>query len=74
MTAIHNIPDRQGRTQAIAAIWRVTKPGGEILIFDIRHARSYAARLRGLGAQVRVTGPIILWGPIGWRFSASKSG
>ena len=50
MTAIHNVPDRQGRAQAISEIWRVTKPGGEILIFDIRHARSYAAQLRQLGA------------------------
>ena len=74
MTAIHNIPDRQGRAQAITEIWRVTKPGGEILIFDIRHARSYAAQLRNLGANVTVNGPIILWGPLGWRFSARKPG
>jgi arsenite methyltransferase len=72
MTAIHNIPDRQGRAQAISEIWRVTKPGGEILIFDIRHARAYAAQLRRLGAHVKVTGPVFLWGPLGWRFSAKK--
>ena len=72
MTAIHNIPDRQGRTQAINEMWRVTKRGGEILVFDIRHARAYAAQLRQLGAQVEMTGPIVLWGPVGWRFSASK--
>ena len=52
MTAIHNIPDRKGRVQAISEIWRLIKPGGEILIFDIRHARSYAAQLRHLGAEV----------------------
>ncbi len=72
MTAIHNVPTREGRTQAISEIWRVTKPGGEILVFDIRHARSYAAQLRLLGAQVKTTGPIFLWGPVGWRFSAKK--
>jgi arsenite methyltransferase len=72
MTAIHNIPDREGRAQAIKEIWRVTKPGGEILIFDIRHARSYAAQLRELGASVELTGPVFLWGPLGWRFSARK--
>ena len=72
MTAVHNIPDREGRVQAIREMWRVTKPGGEILLFDIRHARSYAAQLRGLGAHVKLTGPIILWGPLGWRFSARK--
>jgi hypothetical protein len=35
-------------------------------IFDIRHARTYAAQLRALGAEVQ------LWAPIGWRFSAIK--
>jgi SAM-dependent methyltransferase len=73
MTVIHNIPDAAGRTAAIAECWRVTKPGGEILIFDIRHARKYAKQLRSLGAtDVRMTGPILLWGPVGWRFAARK--
>jgi len=44
MTAIHNIPDLDGRAAAIAEAWRVTKPGGQILIFDIRRARNYSAR------------------------------
>ena len=74
MTAIHNIPDAEGRRAAIAEAWRVTRPGGQLLIFDIRHARRYAAQLRALGAEVRLTGPILLWGPIGWRFSAVKPG
>jgi SAM-dependent methyltransferase len=74
MTAIHNIPGADGRRAAIAEAWRVTRPGGQILIFDIRHARSYAAQLRALGAEVKLTGPILLWGPIGWRFSAVKPG
>ena len=74
MTAIHNIPSAEGRRAAIAEAWRVTRPGGQILIFDIRHARTYAAQLRALGADVKLTGPILLWGPIGWRFSAAKPG
>ncbi|HEY1605837.1 MAG TPA: class I SAM-dependent methyltransferase [Allosphingosinicella sp.] len=74
MTAIHNISNATGRAAAIAEAWRVTKPGGQILIFDIRHARNYAAQLRGLGAKVRLTGPILLWGPVGWRLSAIKPG
>jgi len=75
MTAIHNIPDRAGRTAAISEAWRVTKPGGQILIFDIRHARNYAALLRTAGAvDVRLDGPILLWGPMGWRVSATKPG
>ena len=74
MTAIHNIPGAEGRRAAIAEAWRVTRPGGQILIFDIRHARTYAAQLRALGADVTLNGPILLWGPIGWRFSAIKPG
>ena len=74
MTALHNIPDAAGRAAAVAEIWRVVKPGGQVLIFDIRHARAYAAQLRALGAaEVRLRGPILLWGPIGWRFSATKA-
>jgi arsenite methyltransferase len=74
MTVIHNIPDAAGRKQAIAEIWRVTKPGGQILIFDIRHARSYLKQLRALGTgEVKLVGPILLWGPVGWRFSAYKA-
>ena len=53
----------------------MTKPGGQILMFDIRHARRYAAQLRAAGAvDVRLNGPILLWGPVGWRFSAMKPG
>ena len=75
MTAIHNISEAAGRTAAIREAWRVTKPGGQILMFDIRHARKYAAQLRVAGAvDVRLTGPILLWGPVGWRFSARKPG
>jgi SAM-dependent methyltransferase len=74
MTALHNIPNREGRGTAVAEAWRVTKPGGTILIFDIRHARAYAKQLRTLGAEVHLAGPILLWGPVGWRFSATKPG
>lgn len=73
MTAIHNIPSADGRQTAIAEIWRVLKPGGQILIFDIRHARGYLRQLRSLGAvKTQLKGPIFLWGPMGWRFTASK--
>lgn len=73
MTAIHNIPDAAGRAAAIAEMWRVLKPGGQMLIFDIRHARTYLKQLRALGAvDTKLVGPILLWGPIGWRFAATK--
>jgi arsenite methyltransferase len=73
MTAIHNIPNVQGRRTAIAEIWRVTKPGGQIMIFDISYSRSYLAQLREVGASdIKLSGPILLWGLIGWRFSVRK--
>jgi SAM-dependent methyltransferase len=73
MTAIHNISDRPGRAAAISEAWRVLRPGGQILIFDIRYARSYLKQLREAGAvNVRLKGPILLWGPLGWSFTATK--
>jgi SAM-dependent methyltransferase len=73
MTAIHNIEEEAGRVAAVAEIWRVTKPGGQILIYDIRHARAYARQFRTLGAtDIRMSWPILLWGVLGWRFSATR--
>ena len=73
MTAIHNIPKPAERDQAIAEMLRVVKPGGQILIYDIRHAPDYAKRLRALGAaDVTVSRPILLWGVIGHRLSATR--
>jgi arsenite methyltransferase len=73
MTVIHNIPEAIGRRAAVKEIWRVTKPGGQILIFDILYARSYLHQLRELGAtDIKLSGPILLWGSIGWKFTARK--
>ena len=73
MTAIHNIPDVAGRRKAISEAWRVLRPGGQLLLFDIRHARLYLQQLRELGAvETTCIGPILLWGPLGWRVSAIK--
>jgi arsenite methyltransferase len=73
MTAIHNIPDSDGRQAAIREAWRVLRPGGQVLMFDIRYGRSYLKQFIELGAvRTMLKGPILLWGPIGWRFSATK--
>ena len=74
MTALHNIPAAADRLQAVSELWRVLRPGGQILLFDIRHAKVYLEHLRALGAvDTTVAGPIMLWGPLGWRVSAAKS-
>jgi arsenite methyltransferase len=49
MNAVHNVYSRSGRAKAIAEICRVLKPGGAVLIVDIRHIRQYAAALRAGG-------------------------
>jgi len=60
--AIHNIPDAAGRARAIDEAARVLKPGGRLLIADIRAARQYVERLQGLGmSDVRAR-------TLDWRF------
>jgi arsenite methyltransferase len=60
-TAIHNIYQREGRDQAIDEIARVLRPGGQLLIDDIRHLPQYAARLRAAGLEVTLTRGIGSW-------------
>jgi ubiquinone/menaquinone biosynthesis C-methylase UbiE len=60
--AIHNIPEREERQQAIAEMWRVLKPGGKLLIFDILKTGEYARVLRERGANdVTLSGMKFLW-------------
>jgi len=47
--AIHNIYAADGRAEAIREIARVLKPGGHVLIDDIRHGAQYAAELARAG-------------------------
>ncbi|WP_052230395.1 class I SAM-dependent methyltransferase [Streptomyces sp. CT34] len=65
--AIHNISDSAGRTTAIEEAVRVLRPGGRLVIADIRNTRRYHADLqrlglhsitrRGVGARMWWTGP-----------------
>lgn len=60
--AIHNIPEREERQQAIREMWRVLKPGGKLLIFDILKTGEYARVLRECGASnVTLSGMKFLW-------------
>jgi SAM-dependent methyltransferase len=60
--AIHNIPAAPERARAIAEAARVLKPGGRLLIADIRAAGEYAKVLRQLDLQD------VILRPLGWRF------
>jgi SAM-dependent methyltransferase len=61
-SAIHNIYDAAGRKKAIEEVARVTRPGGRVAIFDIRHAREYAEVFRSLGwSDAAVSGPHFLF-------------
>ncbi len=74
MTAIHNIDTTDGREKAISEAWRVLRPSGQHLIFDIRHAKAYLRVLRTLGAfDTQLNGPTVLWGPVGWCLTAMKA-
>ncbi|MDQ6899797.1 MAG: class I SAM-dependent methyltransferase [Candidatus Dormibacteraeota bacterium] len=60
--AIHNVNDSRERERCIDEAVRVLRPGGQLLVADIRFAGQYVERLRHLAmAEVESR-------PLGWRF------
>ncbi|WEB38377.1 MULTISPECIES: class I SAM-dependent methyltransferase [Streptomyces] len=49
--ALHNISDPAGRTSAIEEAVRVLRPGGRLVVADIRNTRQYGADLQRLGMR-----------------------
>ena len=54
--AVHNVPDASGRRRAVEEMARVLRPGGTILLADIRHLDDYANALRGKQLEASVEG------------------
>ena len=59
--AIHNLGGREDRDKAVRELWRILKPGGQVLILDVFHVSEYEAVLREAGAQVTVESHGFLW-------------
>jgi len=73
--ALHNIYNADERQTAVCEIARVLKPGGRVLILDVRHTNQYAATLRDAGLDARcVQGigsyllTVISFGSIRWGY------
>ena len=59
--AIHNVYEPEGRSQTMREIARVLRPGGRVVIHDIRHVKDYASELSRNGlTDVKRVGSLFL--------------
>ena len=57
--AVHNLSQTSDRARALREISRVLRPGGRLLLADIRHLGEYAGVLRAEGLEVRIAGSVL---------------
>jgi SAM-dependent methyltransferase len=57
--AVHNVPEAAGRRAAVEEMARVLRPGGTILLSDIRNLAEYARVLRAAGLDVTLEGSAV---------------
>jgi len=57
--AVHNVAEASGRRQALDEVARVLRPGGTVLLADIRHLGEYAEVLRERGLTAEVEGSVV---------------
>ena len=70
---LHNIPEPEGRAQAVREMVRVLKPGGKLAIFDLFRTSDYAEVLRAAGAKdIELSKTQFLWCVPGRSLSARK--
>ncbi len=59
--AIHNVPTRDGRSEAMAEIARVLRPSGKVALQDFQHVGEYAEDLAAAGLVSISVGGLSLW-------------